>query len=78
MQEVRLYIGVECIKWYRFHPINDKGCAVFNLIFLWLLCIVQAVAQTAQEQYDLGQKFMDRGNYTKAVEYFNIVAGIMR
>ena len=51
---------------------------MFNLIFLWLLCIVQAAAQTAQEQYDLGQKFMDRGNYTKAVEYFNIVRNYYR
>ena len=40
--------------------------------------MVQAVAQTAQEQYDLGQKFMDRGNYTKAVEYFNIVRNYYR
>ena len=78
MEEVRLYVEVECINWYRFHPTNDKGFAVFNLIFLWLLFIVQAVAQTAQEQYDLGQKFMDRGNYTKAVEYFNVVRNYYR
>ncbi len=78
MEEVRLYIAVQCINWYRFHPTNDKGFAVLNLIFLWLLCIVQAAAQTAQEQYDLGQKFMDRGNYTKAVEYFNIVRNYYR
>lgn len=50
---------------------------MFNLI-LWLLFSVQAFAQTAQEQYDMGQKFMDRGNYTKAVEYFNIVRNYYR
>ena len=51
---------------------------MFNLIFLWLFSILQASAQTAQEQYDLGQKSMDRGNYTKALEYFNVVRNYYR
>ena len=37
-----------------------------------------ATTQSAQEQYDMGQKFMDRGNYTKAIEYFNIVRNYYR
>jgi len=42
------------------------------------MSVVQAATQGAQEQYDMGQKYMDRGNYTKAVEYFNIVRNYYR
>lgn len=51
---------------------------MFNLLFLCVMSLVQAATQSAQEQYDMGQKFMDRGNYTKAVEYFNIVRNYYR
>lgn len=42
------------------------------------MSVVQAATQGAQEQYDKGQQYMDRGNYTKAVEYFNIVRNYYR
>ena len=51
---------------------------MFNLIFLCVMFCAQVLAQTAQEQYDMGVKYMDRGNYTKAVEYFNVVRNYYR
>lgn len=34
---------------------------------------VYAQATTVQEQYDLGQKYLNRGYYTKALEQFNLI-----
>lgn len=47
-------------------------------IFLWSVMSAWAATESAQEQYDMGQKYMDRGNYTKAIEYFNIVRNYYR
>ena len=64
----------------RFQTYIDKGYSVLNLIFLmlWSVLSVFAATESAQEQYDMGQKYMDRGNYTKAIEYFNVVRNYYR
>ncbi len=52
------------------------------LLFLYsLLCINLDAAPkslTVQEQYDLGQKYVKRGYYTKAIEQFNVIRNYYR
>ena len=45
------------------------------VLVLWQFVFAESVyAQaTVQEQYDLGQKYLNRGYYTKALEQFNLI-----
>ena len=51
------------------------------LFFLQLFASIQlAMAQglTVQEQYDLGQKYLRRGYYTKALDQFTLIRNYYR
>ena len=57
-------IGIDMRFWYM-------------ILVVWLQIFVaqpvHAQATTVQEQYDLGQKYLNRGYYTKALEQFNLI-----
>ena len=52
------------------------------LLFLYSLLCMTSIAESTtlsiQEQYDLGQKYLKRGYYTKAIEQFNVIRNYYR